>query len=264
MPERGYALLAAIGFMLAVAACAPPQLTPTPAPPTPAAASSVAAAASPSATAVASPPQPTPAVSPVAKPAISPAGALSPSPSVSAFASPSAVAAARPASTPLPAPSPPASGLFGFGRAPTTDELARVNIDIRPDGQGLPPGGGIAGDGQPIYAAKCASCHGPNGEGTSAAPRLVDATPYHVGVNQPTIGNYWPYATTVWDYIHRAMPFNAPGSLSNDEVYALTAYLLAQNQVIGANDRMDAQSLPQVKMPNQQAFTAPDPRPDVP
>jgi cytochrome c len=164
----------------------------------------------------------------------------------------------------LPAPSPAAAGLFGFGRAPTNDELARVNIDIRPDGQGLPPGGGTAADGQPIYAAKCAACHGPNGEGTPAAPRLVDPTKYQVGVTQPTVGNYWPYATTVWDYIHRAMPFNAPGSLSNDEVYALTAYLLAQNQVIGANDRMDAQSLPQVKMPNQAAFTSPDPRPDVP
>jgi cytochrome c len=186
------------------------------------------------------------------KPAASPAAAASPS------------AVARPAGTPLPAPSPAAAGLFGFGRAPTSDELARVNIDIRPDGQGLPPGGGTPADGQPIFAAKCASCHGANGEGTPAGPRLIDPTPYRVGATQATIGNYWPYATTVWDYIHRAMPFNAPGSLTNDEVYALTAYLLAQNQVIGQTDRMDAQTLPNVKMPNQAAFTAPDPRPDVP
>lgn len=259
--------MAAIGLTLSLAACAPAQPTPTPpAASTSVAASPGAASASPAATVVASPPQPTPAVSPVAKPAVSPAVAVAPSaaPSVGAVASPSAVAAARPASTPLPAPSPAAAGLFGFGRAPTSDELARVNIDIRPDGQGLPPGGGTPSDGQPIFAAKCASCHGANGEGTAAAPRLMDPSQYRVGVNQPTIGNYWPYATTVWDYIHRAMPFNAPGSLSDDEVYALTAYLLAQNQVIGPNDRMDAQSLPKVKMPNEEAFTAPDPRPDVP
>jgi cytochrome c len=93
---------------------------------------------------------------------------------------------------------------------------------------------------------------------------LVDATPFQVGVNQPTIGNYWPYATTVWDYVHRAMPFDAPGSLSADEVYALTAYLLAQNGIVDENDRIDATTLPAVKMPNRPSFTSPDPRPDVP
>jgi cytochrome c len=83
-------------------------------------------------------------------------------------------------------------------------------------------------------------------------------------VTAATVGNYWPYATTVYDYIQRAMPFNAPGSLSSDEVYGLTAYLLAQNQVISADQRLDAQTLPQVKMPNEATFTAPDPRPDTP
>jgi cytochrome c len=152
----------------------------------------------------------------------------------------------------------------GLGRPANPDEVQRENIDVRADGQGLPDGGGTASAGQPIFAQKCAGCHGANAEGTQSGPRLVDPTPFTVGTNQPTIGNYWPYATTVWDYIHRAMPFDAPGSLSNDEVYALTAYLLAQNGIISADDRMDAQSLPAVQMPNRASFTAPDPRPDVP
>jgi S-disulfanyl-L-cysteine oxidoreductase SoxD len=159
-----------------------------------------------------------------------------------------------------PAPEP----RLGFGRPAQPDEIQRENIDVRPDGQGLSVGSGVSADGALIFAAKCAGCHGANGEGTPSGPRLVDPTPFKAGVNQPTIGNYWPYATTVWDYIHRAMPFDAPGSLSSDEVYALTAYLLAQNAIIGSNDRMDARSLPAVKMPNQASFTAPDPRPDVP
>jgi cytochrome c len=152
----------------------------------------------------------------------------------------------------------------GHGRPASPEEIQREDIDVRPDGRGLPAGGGAAADGQPIFAAKCAGCHGANGEGGQSGPRLVDPTPFRVGVNQPTIGNYWPYATTVWDYIHRAMPFDAPGSLSNDEVYALTAYLLAANGIISPDDRLDAQSLPAVRMPNQPNFIAPDPRPDVP
>jgi cytochrome c len=83
-------------------------------------------------------------------------------------------------------------------------------------------------------------------------------------VTTPTVGNYWPYATTVWDYINRAMPFDQPGSLSANEVYALTAFLLAQNQIIDDNDTMNAQTLPKVKMPNVGGFDSPDPRPDVP
>ena len=96
------------------------------------------------------------------------------------------------------------------------------------------------------------------------APRLVDRTPFQSGVTPATVGNYWPYATTVWDYINRAMPFDKPGSLAHDEVYALTAYLLSANKIIGENDVIDAQSLPKVKMPNAGGFTSPDPRPDVP
>jgi cytochrome c len=153
---------------------------------------------------------------------------------------------------------------FGFGRPATPADLQNIDIDVRPDGQGLPAGGGTAADGEPIFAARCAGCHGASGEGTPAGPRLVDSTPFQAGTTPATIGNYWPYATTVWDYIHRAMPYDSPGSLSPDEVYALTAYLLAQNEIIGPSDRMDARTLPAVKMPNQPNFTSPDPRPDVP
>jgi cytochrome c len=159
-----------------------------------------------------------------------------------------------------PAPTPP----FGFGRPATPADIQGIDIDVRPDGQGLPAGGATAVAGEPIFAARCAGCHGGSGEGTQAAPGLVDPTPFQAGVNQPTIGNYWPYATTVWDYINRAMPFDSPGSLTSDEVYALTAYLLAQNGIIGRTDRMDARTLPAVTMPNLANFTAPDPRPDVP
>jgi S-disulfanyl-L-cysteine oxidoreductase SoxD len=170
---------------------------------------------------------------------------------------------AQPAA-PAPAPQAPAPGTFGFGHPATADEIKAIDIEVRPDGAGLPPGSGTLAQGQPIFAQKCAACHGANGEGTSAGPKLIDPTPFKVGVTAPTVGNYWPYATTVWDYINRAMPFDQPGSLAPDEVYALTAFLLAQNNVIGEADVMDAQSLPRVVMPNAAGFTSPDPRPDAP
>jgi S-disulfanyl-L-cysteine oxidoreductase SoxD len=166
--------------------------------------------------------------------------------------------------TPAPAPQPGAPGTFGFGRPASVDDVNKINIDVRPDGSGLPSGSGTAAQGQPIFVQKCAACHGANGEGSSVAPKLIDPTPFQTGVIAPTIGNYWPYATTVWDYINRAMPFDKPGSLTSDEVYALTAYLLSQNIIVGENDVMDAQSLPKVKMPNASGFTSPDPRPDTP
>jgi S-disulfanyl-L-cysteine oxidoreductase SoxD len=172
--------------------------------------------------------------------------------------SPSPVALA----TPRPAPEPAAAGTFGFGRLATADDIKKIDIDVRADGAGLPPGSGTAVQGQPIYAQQCASCHGANGEG-AGAPKLVDPTPFKPGV-AATVGNYWPYATTIWDYINRAMPFDKPGSLSADEVYALTAFLLSENKIISENDVMDAQSLPQVRMPNASGFVSPDPRPDVP
>ncbi len=176
--------------------------------------------------------------------------------------SPSAAQEALP--TPQPAPIPRAAGTFGFGRVATADDISKINIDVRRDGSGLPAGSGTADRGRPIFAQKCAACHGASGEGTTVAPKLVDPTPFVTGVTAPTIGNYWPYATTVWDYIHRAMPFDMPGSLSPDEVYALTAYLLSENQIIAADQVLDARSLPKVNMPNAGGFNSPDPRPDTP
>jgi len=176
---------------------------------------------------------------------------------------PSVTSAQETLPTPAPVPQPRAPGTFGFGHSATADDVAAINIDVRPDGAGLPPGSGTAADGASIFVQKCSVCHGPNGEGTSAAPKLIDPTPFQTGVTTPTVGNYWPYATTVWDYINRAMPFDRPGSLDANEVYALTAFLLAQNQIIGNNDAMNAQTLPKVKMPNASGFDSPDPRPDV-
>lgn len=157
-----------------------------------------------------------------------------------------------------------APATLGIGRPATPAEIAALDIDIGPDGAGLPPGSATAAEGAPIYAAKCASCHGASGkEGPN--DRLVgrvpdDAFPFARDPKAPrTIGSYWPYATTVFDYIRRAMPPTAPGSLTDHEVYALTAHLLALNQLIPADAVVDASSLPKVKMPARDHFV-PDPR----
>jgi cytochrome c len=154
-------------------------------------------------------------------------------------------------------------GRFGFGQPATAAEIAATNIDVRPDGTGLPPGSGRAAQGQAIYSAKCASCHGATGSEGGTAQILVDPRPFQPGVTPKTVGNYWPYATSVYDYINRAMPPDAPGSLRPDEVYALVAYLLNANEIIASDAVMNAQTLPRVVMPNVNGFI-PDPRPDVP
>lgn len=159
--------------------------------------------------------------------------------------------------------------LLGIGRPATAEELSRfAPFSIRPDGSGLPPGRGTAVEGKGVYVSKCSKCHGPTGAeggmtGDRVTPQLVDKRAFKVGVTHATVGNYWPYSTTIWDYLHRAMPFDHPGTLSNDEIYALTAYLLYANGIIRERDVVDAQSLPKVRMPNRDAFV-PDPRPDVP
>jgi cytochrome c len=155
------------------------------------------------------------------------------------------------------------AGTYGLGRRATDEEIHAWEIDIAPDGKGLPPGHGTVKRGAMVYAAKCAGCHGPTGiEGPS--DRLVGGqqtlqTPKPV----KTIGSYWPYATTLYDYIRRAMPFDAPQSLTPDDIYAVTAWLLYRNGIIGEEAVMDARTLPAVQMPNRQGFL-PDPRPDVP
>ena len=154
---------------------------------------------------------------------------------------------------------------FGIGTPATREQIAALDIDVRPDGTGLPPGSGTATEGAPIYAQKCAACHGANGEG-GAADVLVSADtamPFgpdyerkrNGGKDVPfTIGNYWPFATTIFDYIRRAMPANAPGTLSANDTYSLTAWLLARNGIITDTAPIDAQSLPKVVMPAHARF----------
>jgi len=136
------------------------------------------------------------------------------------------------------------------------DEAAIANWDISilPDGTGLPRGSGTPAQGAPIFAEKCSACHGDNGKGGVAAALVDDRKLAGISASQKTIKNFWPYATTIFDFIRRAMPFTAPRSLSDDEVYALTAYILAENKLIGANDMMSAETLPKVKMPNRDNF----------
>jgi cytochrome c len=154
--------------------------------------------------------------------------------------------------------------IFGIGRPATPAEVAALDIDVGPDGAGLPPGRGTSADGAPIYAARCAGCHGKTGkEGPNdvLVGRLPgDAFPFARDARAPkTIGSYWPYATTVFDYIRRAMPPDKPGSLGDGEVYALTAYLLTLNDLIPADAVVDATSLPKVQMPAHDHFV-PDTR----
>jgi S-disulfanyl-L-cysteine oxidoreductase SoxD len=149
----------------------------------------------------------------------------------------------------------------GVGRAPTKEEIAAVDISAGPDGKGLPVGQGTAKEGAPIYAAKCAVCHGANAEGAKIGPRLTggQAEIDSLKTMQPvrTVGGYWPYATSVWDYINRAMPRGNAGTLSANEVYALTAFILSKSNIIKEGDVMDAKTLPKVQMPNRNGFVPP-------
>jgi hypothetical protein len=149
---------------------------------------------------------------------------------------------------------------FGFGRTATAAEISLWDIAIRPDGKGLPPGAGDAAKGKAIYALKCLACHGENGRETPGfklpGPPLVSDTSFK---SKPkTIGNYWPYATTLFDYMRRTMPYNLPGSLTNNEVYSLTAFLLSGNQIIKPDAILNAQTLPRVIMPAKKLFVVDD------
>jgi mono/diheme cytochrome c family protein len=158
------------------------------------------------------------------------------------------------------------SPTFGVGRAPTPAELKAVDIDVLPDGRGLPPGSGTAAAGKPVYESRCLTCHGPTGtEGPQdvlAGGRGTLKVETPAGRPVKTVGSYWPYATTLWDYVRRAMPFDHPGTLTTDDVYGATAYLLFLNGIVGEHDVLNETTLPQVRMPNRDGFV-PDSRPDV-
>jgi cytochrome c len=156
-----------------------------------------------------------------------------------------------------------AADVYSIGRAPTDAEIAGWDIDIRPDGKGLPPGEGSVEDGEYLYDEKCASCHGVFGEGEARWPKLAGGQGT-LADERPdkTVGSYWPYASTLWDYIHRAMPFTAPQSLTDDEVYAITAYVLFLNEIVDDEFVLRQSNLTDITMPNAGNFYR-DNRPDV-
>ena len=176
-----------------------------------------------------------------------------------------AACAGRDESVTRAATTPPAESL-GLGRPASVQEIAAIDLDVNPAGAGLPAGQGTAMTGTKVYMARCASCHGVKGEGVSPSPPLVGRVP---GDNFPfgadtravrTVGNYWPYATTLYDYIRRAMPIDAPGSLESDEVYGVVAFILAENGVIRRDEIMNAATLPNVRMPARDRFVVDDRR----
>jgi S-disulfanyl-L-cysteine oxidoreductase SoxD len=155
------------------------------------------------------------------------------------------------------------NGHFGFGQPATAEEIAGWDIDVAFDGAGLPPGSGTVQQGEEIYAKFGAFCHGAKGEGNVGPPLVGSIGSLTTDHPVKTIGSYWPYAPTLFDYIHRAMPADNPKSFTPDQVYALCAYLLYLNGIVPEDAVMDAQTLPKVVMPNHAGFTSPDPRPDV-
>ena len=164
---------------------------------------------------------------------------------------------------------PGAKQRFGIGNAPTDSQLIAMNLDVGSDGTELPVGRGTVAEGAVLFAAQCAQCHGAKGEGMAPAfPQLIGRDPkaerflFATDPKLPhTIGNYWPYATTLFDYIKRAMPLLAPGSLTDAQVYALSAFLLAQNDVVDDTTTLDAAALRLVRMPYLDRFVPDDRKP---
>jgi len=155
------------------------------------------------------------------------------------------------------------SARYGYGSTPTEAEIKAWDIDVGPDGKGLPAGHGTATQGEETYLQYCSACHGEFGEGVGRYPSLIGGE-NSLDQDRPrkTVGSFWPYAPILWDYINRSMPFGNAQSLEPDQVYAIVAYILNMNDLIEADTVMDQHSLPRVKMPNRNGFI-PDPRPDV-
>ena len=155
-------------------------------------------------------------------------------------------------------------GHFGYGQIATPEQIAGWDIDAGDDGLGLPPGKGGVDRGSEVFAEQCAACHGTFGEGEGRFPKLVGgAGTLNNDRPELTVGSYWPFAPTLFDYINRAMPMVAPHTLSADDVYALTAYILNLNDLVPSEFVADRDSLPKVKMPNRDHFVWTDPRPDT-
>ena len=160
-----------------------------------------------------------------------------------------------------------AGGKLNLGTNLTPADL-RNYFAYPADGRGLPPGSGTYAQGEKVYHTKCMACHGDQLQGTPQGDRLiggrgtlVNDSPAKAPVK--TVESYWPYATTIFDYVKRAMPFNAPGSLRDDEVYAVVAYILGEANIVPKSTTIDAATLAKVQMPNRDGFVSPDPRPDV-
>lgn len=146
----------------------------------------------------------------------------------------------------------------GLGKPASPQDIAAWNLTVFPDGRGLPAGHGTAAEGKAVYEQQCASCHGPKGAGGSAEELAGARHGLTEAVPDKTIGNYWPYATTLFDFVRRAMPPTAPGALGNDQLYAVCAYLLHVNGLIPETADMNAATLPLVKMPNREGFVPVD------
>ncbi len=156
-------------------------------------------------------------------------------------------------------------GPYGFGTTPSAEELAKIDIDVMPDGRGAPAGKGTHAEGMKVYEAKCAACHGADlkgVKGTGGAALVGGRDTLGSGKPVKTVESYWPYASTVFDFVYRAMPFNEPGSLTPDEVYAVTAYILGEAGIIEKDQVVSAENIGTIEMPNRDGFF-PDPRPDI-
>ena len=160
-----------------------------------------------------------------------------------------------------------AGGKLNLGTVPTSAEIGRY-FSYPADGRGLPPGSGSYAQGEKVYQAKCLACHGDKLQGTPLGDRLLGGRGTLVNNSAAkapvkTVESYWPYATSVFDYVKRAMPFNAPGSLTDDEAYAVVAYILGEANIVPKSEVINATTLAKVQMPNRDGFVSPDPRPDV-